>query len=83
MTGGRAEAAERIVIAPADRRPAILHIINSARLRLSLSLFRCDDQAGGATASCPAGTYRTELNNFEKIDKQPAGLPNGFSDDHP
>jgi RHS repeat-associated protein len=41
-------------------------------------LVRCDDQPGGATASCPAGTYRTELNNFEKVEKRPASLPNGF-----
>ncbi len=45
MTGGTAEPVERIIIAPGDRRPAVVHVINSARTRLSLSLFRCDDQA--------------------------------------
>ncbi len=35
-------------------------------------LVRCDDQAGGATASCPAGTYRKRVNDFVKITKVPA-----------
>ena len=38
------EPQEKIVLAPADRRPAVLDLINGARTRLSLSLFRCDDQ---------------------------------------
>jgi phosphatidylserine/phosphatidylglycerophosphate/cardiolipin synthase-like enzyme len=34
---------DRIVIAPAERRAAVLDLIRSARHRLRLSLFRCDD----------------------------------------
>lgn len=41
-------------------------------------LVPCDQQAGGPTASCPVGTYRTELNDFAKVEKRPAGVPNGF-----
>jgi cardiolipin synthase len=40
--GGRTRA-ERIVIAPAERRDAVLTIIRRAREQLQLSLFRCDD----------------------------------------
>ena len=36
---------ERIVLAPEDRRDAVLEVIRSARQRLILSLFRCDDEA--------------------------------------
>lgn len=36
---------DRIVIAPADRRAAILDLIRAARRRLILSVFRCDDFA--------------------------------------
>ena len=36
---------ERIILAPAERRPAVLSLIESARERLALSLFRCDDEA--------------------------------------
>lgn len=36
---------DRIVIAPAERRAAVLHLIQSARRRLILSVFRCDDFA--------------------------------------
>lgn len=50
MGGRRAAAtrktpvpAERVVLAPADRRAAVLEIIRGARRRLILSLFRCDD----------------------------------------
>jgi phosphatidylserine/phosphatidylglycerophosphate/cardiolipin synthase-like enzyme len=45
MTSGSAGPVERIIIAPGERRPAVVHVINSARTRLSLSLFRCDDEA--------------------------------------
>lgn len=36
---------ERIVIAASERRPAVLEIIDAARDRLVLSLFRCSDAA--------------------------------------
>ena len=36
---------ERIVLAPEERRDAVLDVIRSARERLILSLFRCDDDA--------------------------------------
>lgn len=36
--------AERIVLAPDERRLAVLDVIESARTRLILSLFRCDDR---------------------------------------
>jgi cardiolipin synthase A/B len=35
---------DRVVIAPPDRRPAVLDIIRGAQSRLSLSLFRCNDK---------------------------------------
>ena len=34
---------ERLVLARADRRPAVLEVIGAARTRLALSLFRCTD----------------------------------------
>lgn len=34
---------ERIILAPEERRPAVLGLIRSARTRLVLSLFRCSD----------------------------------------
>ncbi len=37
--------ADRFVFAPDDRASAVLHVIRSARSRLILSLFRCDDFA--------------------------------------
>ncbi|MBI3047693.1 MAG: hypothetical protein HYY76_05220 [Acidobacteria bacterium] len=45
MSAGAAAPVERIVIAPEARRPAVLEVIDSARGRLDLSLFRCDDRA--------------------------------------
>ena len=36
---------EHIVLAPKERRDAVVEVIRSARERLSLSLFRCDDDA--------------------------------------
>jgi len=36
---------EHIVLAPEERRDAVLDVIRSARRRLILSLFRCDDDA--------------------------------------
>lgn len=41
----RVAAAERLVVAAAERRDAVVHVIDSAREHLSLSLFRCDDEA--------------------------------------
>jgi phosphatidylserine/phosphatidylglycerophosphate/cardiolipin synthase-like enzyme len=35
---------EQIILAPADRRAAVLDIIASARTQLCLSLYRCDDR---------------------------------------
>lgn len=37
-------AHERIILTPADRRAAVLDVIGSARRRLVLSLYRCDDR---------------------------------------
>jgi len=34
---------ERLVLEPAERKAALLHVIGSAKRRLVLSLFRCDD----------------------------------------
>ncbi len=42
-TQGRAPESERLVLAPAERRDAVLGVIAAARRRLRLSLFRCDD----------------------------------------
>jgi cardiolipin synthase A/B len=36
-------AGERLVLAPADRKAALLGVIGAAKRRLVLSLFRCDD----------------------------------------
>ena len=38
------DPAERLILAPEERRPAVLDIIESARERLALSVFRCDDE---------------------------------------
>ena len=38
-----AAAMDHIAIEPEERRAAILEVIGSARSRLLLSLFRCDD----------------------------------------
>ncbi|HUR35866.1 MAG TPA: phospholipase D-like domain-containing protein [Vicinamibacterales bacterium] len=35
---------DRLVLAPSDRRAAVIDIIRQARARLSLSLFRCNDK---------------------------------------
>ena len=39
----RAGAKERLILNPAERKTALLNVIGSARRRLVLSLFRCDD----------------------------------------
>jgi phosphatidylserine/phosphatidylglycerophosphate/cardiolipin synthase-like enzyme len=38
-----ASPSDRIAITPAERRAAVIHVIGSARSRLLMSLFRCDD----------------------------------------
>jgi phosphatidylserine/phosphatidylglycerophosphate/cardiolipin synthase-like enzyme len=43
MSSSASDAVERIVLTPADRRPAVIDVINGARNQLALSLFRCDD----------------------------------------
>jgi phosphatidylserine/phosphatidylglycerophosphate/cardiolipin synthase-like enzyme len=43
MTASTGDALERVVIAPQERRDAVLAVIDSARERLDLSVFRCDD----------------------------------------
>ena len=40
---GAAPAKEKLVLEPAERREALLGVIGSAKRRLVLSLFRCDD----------------------------------------
>ena len=42
--GARVSARDRLVIAPAERRRAVLDVIDAARERLLLSVFRCDDR---------------------------------------
>ena len=37
------DAVDRIVVDPGDRLPAVLELIDAARHRLDLSVFRCDD----------------------------------------
>lgn len=39
-----ADVQERVIVAPEERRQAVLDVIRSAHERLQLSLFRCDDQ---------------------------------------
>jgi len=45
MSAGRVRPPDRLVAAVGDRRPALLDVIRSARRRITLSLFRCNDQA--------------------------------------
>lgn len=46
MTTGRTRAwAERVVTAPDERRDAIIDVIRGARRQLTMSVFRCDDEA--------------------------------------
>ena len=52
VTGGQAR--ERLVIAPGERRDAVVSFIDSARERLSLSLFRCDDETVLDAMGCAA-----------------------------
>src|SRR6478736_4299186 len=41
----KGKAAEQLVLAPAERKAALLGMIGTARRRLILSLFRCDDES--------------------------------------
>jgi phosphatidylserine/phosphatidylglycerophosphate/cardiolipin synthase-like enzyme len=45
MIADSIDPVDRIVVDPGDRRPAVLEVIDSARERLDLSVFRCDDDA--------------------------------------
>jgi cardiolipin synthase len=56
MTSGRT-APDRLVTSMDDRRPALLDVIRQARWRLTLSLFRCNDDAvfGELTAAAARG----------------------------
>ena len=45
MSAGNGTPADRLVIEPAERLPAILAVIDSAAERLDLSVFRCDEDA--------------------------------------
>ena len=43
MTASSGDRADRIVVDPGDRRAAGLEVIDAARERLDLSVFRCDE----------------------------------------
>jgi phosphatidylserine/phosphatidylglycerophosphate/cardiolipin synthase-like enzyme len=59
MTG---DPEERVILAPEERRDAVLNVIRSARERLWLSLFRCSDQAIlGALAKAVQGHVRVRV----------------------
>jgi phosphatidylserine/phosphatidylglycerophosphate/cardiolipin synthase-like enzyme len=45
MTGVHATPPDRLVTAIDDRRPALLDVVRQARRRITLSLFRCNDEA--------------------------------------
>lgn len=45
MWYGPAVIADRVVIAPDERRQAVLDVIRGARRRLGLTIFRCNDEA--------------------------------------
>ncbi|MCU1383798.1 MAG: hypothetical protein JWL71_2495 [Acidobacteria bacterium] len=44
MTGGPAMPPDRLIVATEDRRPALIDVIRAARRRITLSLFRCNDE---------------------------------------
>jgi phosphatidylserine/phosphatidylglycerophosphate/cardiolipin synthase-like enzyme len=44
MTGESATPVERVIVDPAERRPAVIQVIDGARERLHLSIFRCDEE---------------------------------------
>ncbi len=45
MCYGPAVLADRVVIAPKERRQAVLDVVRGARRRLGLTIFRCNDEA--------------------------------------
>ena len=45
MNAGSAALEDRVVVDPPDRLPAVLAVIDAARERLDLSVFRCDEDA--------------------------------------
>jgi phosphatidylserine/phosphatidylglycerophosphate/cardiolipin synthase-like enzyme len=45
MTDDRGDSGDRIIVEPGERRPAVIAVIDSARERLDLSVFRCDEDA--------------------------------------
>ena len=45
MTVDRGDSGDRIIVEPGERRPAVIAVIDSARERLDLSVFRCDEDA--------------------------------------
>jgi phosphatidylserine/phosphatidylglycerophosphate/cardiolipin synthase-like enzyme len=45
MTAGTGTPADRVIVEPAERLPAVLAVIDSAAERLDLSVFRCDEDA--------------------------------------
>ena len=45
MTGDRGGPPDRLVVSVVERRPALLGVIRQARSRITLSLFRCNDDA--------------------------------------
>lgn len=45
MSAGNGTPADRVIVEPAERLPAILAVIDSAAERLDLSVFRCDEDA--------------------------------------
>ena len=45
MTVDRGDSGDRIIVEPVERRPAVIAVIDSARERLDLSVFRCDEDA--------------------------------------
>jgi phosphatidylserine/phosphatidylglycerophosphate/cardiolipin synthase-like enzyme len=45
MTADNGDSRDRIIVEPGERRPAVIAVIDSARERLDLSVFRCDEDA--------------------------------------
>ena len=45
MTAARGVPPDRLVVSVDDRRPALVDVIRGARRRITLSLFRCNDEA--------------------------------------
>lgn len=45
MTTDNGDSRDQIIVEPGERRPAVIAVIDSARERLDLSVFRCDEDA--------------------------------------